>query len=376
MSKVKAFFSILEPKERVFGLDLLRFIAIFYVVLGHSKILLPNSFDSFIDDILIDGVAIFFVLSGFLIGGILIRKLDKENPTLSFLLNFWSRRWMRTIPVYFLVLTFIIIYTYLLKPTRLPDDWWKYYVFIQNLFSPQPAFFSEAWSLSIEEWFYLVIPVLLVFVWFLTKLTSKTKFAFAIFLLIISIVSYRFYIYKSGILQSNSDVDLLVMRQVVTRLDAIMFGVLGAFLRYYYQAIWNRIGLVVCILAFFSLYALKHYNVSNLSQHYVVFVPAYKSIAVLLMLPFLSRWKKVRWKIAHGITFISLISYSIYLVNRTLIIDCIFKYALHDNLKKKHVLTENWLLEYILFWILVVVLAYILYICVERPFMKMRKKEV
>jgi peptidoglycan/LPS O-acetylase OafA/YrhL len=369
------FFSIVDQNNRVFGLDLLRFLAIFYVVLGHSKILLPDSYDGVIDDLLIDGVSIFFVLSGYLIGGILIRKLDKEKPSLRFLLNFWSRRWLRTLPVYLVVLTFIITYTYLLKPTRLPDDWWKYYLFIQNFNSPQPAFFSEAWSLSIEEWFYLLLPLVLFPTMLLLRENRKLGFGLVITFGIAAVVIYRMVLYKSGILQTNSEVDLLVMRQVLTRLDAIMFGVLGAYIHYYFPVLWNKAGMTTCVIAFVSLYVFKHFNASNLSQHFIVFLPAYKSISVLLMLPFLSSWKKMTWKIGRAITFISLISYSIYLINRTLVIDCLFKYMVHDNLKKKHVLTENWLLEYLLFWVIVVLLAYLLYIFVERPFMQMRKKE-
>jgi peptidoglycan/LPS O-acetylase OafA/YrhL len=51
-----------------------------------------------------DGVDLFFVLSGFLIGGILIKIFDSDDWDLDAIFHFWSRRWLRTIPAYFFVL--------------------------------------------------------------------------------------------------------------------------------------------------------------------------------------------------------------------------------------------------------------------------------
>ena len=71
------FFSLNTGHSRIFGLDLLRAIAILFVVIGHSSILAPEHIKPIIRLITLDGVAIFFVLSGFLIGGILIRQIEK-----------------------------------------------------------------------------------------------------------------------------------------------------------------------------------------------------------------------------------------------------------------------------------------------------------
>jgi peptidoglycan/LPS O-acetylase OafA/YrhL len=105
------FFSLGNTGNRVFGLDLLRFIAILMVLLGHGKMVLPQHIKPIFDDFLLDGVAIFFVLSGFLIGGILIKQLEREQPTLGGLTHFWKRRWMRTLPAYLVVLVFLLVYT-------------------------------------------------------------------------------------------------------------------------------------------------------------------------------------------------------------------------------------------------------------------------
>jgi len=111
------FFNIEISKNRIFGLDLLRFIAIFMVLLGHSTNMAPQHIKNFVLKYHYDGVAIFFVLSGFLIGGILIKILNKDKPSYYGLLDFWKRRWMRTLPAYLLVLIFLIFYTLIFSKT-------------------------------------------------------------------------------------------------------------------------------------------------------------------------------------------------------------------------------------------------------------------
>ena len=90
--------------ERIYGLDILRAFAILFVVAGHGEVLLPRQLKSINDFFVFDGVSIFFVLSGFLIGGILIKILEKNQITINLLFEFWIRRWFRTLPNYFLIL--------------------------------------------------------------------------------------------------------------------------------------------------------------------------------------------------------------------------------------------------------------------------------
>ena len=93
-----------------------------------------------------------------------------------------------------------------------------------------------------------------------------------------------------------------------------------------------------------------------------------------MMLPFLSLWRLNKTNfLSQSIVFISLTSYSIYLVNRTIVIDIIFKYMLHDNLKKKHVLDDYWIWEYLLFWIVTFILSFLMYKLIEKPFLNLRK---
>ena len=75
---------------------------------------------------------------------------------------------MRTYPNYLL---FLIVNSLLISSIRQdpPPSFVKFITFTQSLLSPHPSFFGEAWSLAVEEIFYLIIPVILSFFIFLTN---------------------------------------------------------------------------------------------------------------------------------------------------------------------------------------------------------------
>lgn len=111
------------------------------------------------------GVKLFFVLSGYLIAGILLAyrdKLDRGEATKGSLLQtFYIRRFLRLSPVYYLYLAFAA----LAIPGVLSNLGW-FLTYTQNfLFAIHPETFSKYlahfWTLAIEEQFYLVAPILL-----------------------------------------------------------------------------------------------------------------------------------------------------------------------------------------------------------------------
>lgn len=114
------------------------------------------------------GVDLFFALSGFLITGILLRTKGAEN----YFSAFYVRRILRIFPIYYLVLVFSLVLAHFssgfasLLP---PQNSWKmaYFFYLQNV----PAFWHGAkvmggiwglyWSLSVEEQFYLIWPLVI-----------------------------------------------------------------------------------------------------------------------------------------------------------------------------------------------------------------------
>jgi len=385
---VNKFFHLEISNNRIFGLDLLRFVAIFMVLLGHSTNMAPEHIKNYVLRFHYDGVAIFFVLSGFLIGGILIKILNKEKPSYKGLLDFWKRRWMRTLPAYFLVLIFLIFYTLIFIPTNFPDTWYRFFFFIQNfLGNTRPNFFSEAWSISVEEWFYLLVPLLLFSFLIFFKTTIKWTIFFISLLIILLVTWYRFHLYHSFNIPNNPNPDQLIhiketlinlriRYQVIPRLDSIMYGVLGAFLAHYNPKIWNN---KLNVLLFFIALYILYYTKFNIGKTYapfaVIWYPTIISLAIFMMLPFLSNMRKGLGKWTSWITFFSLISYSMYLVNLNVVAFAIIKSTIHgDYSVDKFIPGDYWVLDYILFWLLTIFISFILYKFIEYPFMKMRDK--
>lgn len=115
------------------------------------------------------GVDLFFVLSGFLIGGVLLDHRNAKNawPT------FFMRRVCRIFPAYFVVVGLFIIAVLLGFSSNSwlvgdPMPLWSYATFTQNFFmAARDAYGAQwvaiTWSLAVEEQFYLVIPLLLLF---------------------------------------------------------------------------------------------------------------------------------------------------------------------------------------------------------------------
>lgn len=166
----------MSETQRNSGLDIARSIAIILVLYSHFFIFF-NELHSFSQSVFTPfvrglitifrapagiigywGVDLFFVLSGFLIGKILIKNFiiqDKISDK-NVLIKFYFRRWFRTLPLYYLMLIIYIIIYYLMH---------NEFIFpIENLFFLQ-LFFENikimgiSWSLCIEEWFYLLFPI-------------------------------------------------------------------------------------------------------------------------------------------------------------------------------------------------------------------------
>ncbi|MFL6588990.1 MAG: acyltransferase family protein, partial [Chthoniobacterales bacterium] len=102
---------------RVFGLDLLRAVAILMVVCAHGFVVLYPHFGEplgFFGHGGFYGVELFFVLSGFLIGQILIRK-GADLARAGNVAFFYTRRWFRTLPLFFLFLVANVILDFFLR---------------------------------------------------------------------------------------------------------------------------------------------------------------------------------------------------------------------------------------------------------------------
>jgi len=142
------------------SLNGLRFICIFAVLWHHAPVWTAISDAPQILKSGFLGVDFFFVLSGFLITTLLLREEERDG-TFS-LKGFYWRRSLRILPVYFLIVTALAIYFIGIKgQTELLELLPFYYLFLSNFLATDIPMLAPTWSLSVEEQYYLVWPLLL-----------------------------------------------------------------------------------------------------------------------------------------------------------------------------------------------------------------------
>lgn len=372
----------MSSKDRIFGLDLLRAFAIMTVVYGHGMHLLAldETTKRLISLPVLDGVTIFFVLSGFLIGRILLKTASHERFDGIMLTNFWVRRWFRTLPNYYLVLVLLIILTYLLDDNTPPppNSYLPYFVFFQNFAWPHPEYFGEAWSLAIEEWFYLLTPIP---IYLASKIRNINLIRFiGYYIALVIVLSIAFRVFRIQFFNYGSfETDWLygLKMQVVTRMDSLMIGVLGAYVCLFHKALWIynarwKVFVVgVALLVFDKIMHLAGGNLFYLNYFSLSVTP----IATLLLLPKLSTWRVGRSVIVDIVTFISIISYSMYLLNQALILETIIPYIMPGLMHYLWMVDEyTALIEYSLFWVFTILGSALLYRYYEVPMTNLRDK--
>lgn len=384
----------LRPDEtrRVFGLDVLRAIAILTVVDAHSAAALGPYFKlSLLHQFIPDGVELFFVLSGFLIGGILIRSYEREpNYGWREISNFWTRRWFRTLPAYYFVLIGLIGFAVLRAKltggaTGLPPKFTlaTYFVFLQNFSHYIGDFFPETWSLAIEEWSYLTLPTLLLLVSAIAPSSwPKRRILLTVILLVIVGSNVGRLIQAIRIPLNIPNPELGYRGIVLTRLDAIAYGVLAAWLKQYKPGFWNGrwaqntgfwLGLIVTILVAFtsSILILPYYVDGGVYPAYVFYKRSLyfliMGLSMMMLVPRMSAWETTTGWISRAITHVSLISYSMYLLNLSVVM------ALLIN----PIPTTSLFVAYskiVLFWFLTIILATLLYRLYEKPMTLLRER--
>lgn len=375
---MKRFLTVEISDQRIFGLDILRALAIFFVVFGHGRNLLPEQIHYFYKLIVFDGVAIFFVLSGFLIGGILIKLLDNNKPTQELLFNFWIRRWFRTLPNYFLILFLLIAFSFLYNTGVSIWELKSYFIFSQNLFYRHPSFFPEAWSLSVEEWFYVITPICLFsLIHFFGVKPRKAILLFA-FSVLIAALLFRLYRFSITEISSIPEWGLFFRKQVITRLDSLMFGVICAYIQYYAGSAWLKykkhflgLGILIFLVERFTIVS----DIVPLTGFYgCVLSFSVLSAATAFLLPYLSDLKKGSGLIHSGITLVSLISYSMYLLNLSVVqFNILHKIPWTDLIDNTYAIA---IVKYATYWLLTIFGSIILYKYFEIPTTRLRDSAV
>ena len=230
-------------QQRNLGLDMVRSLSILMVIVSHSQhFFAPHSSNpSFYQNFSILGlyaVEMFFALSGFLIGQILLTEVI-PCPDRAHIIRFYLRRWLRTLPAYYLVLTVLVVIHHLFAADT---SWhWQHFLFLQNFSPSEVNYFGVSWTLSVEEWFYFLAPLLVLA--FLNKPEyARTRMPWLLLIAILFFPLAR-YVY---VLHYNPSWDFGVRKFFPLRFDALFIGISIAWARSYSPRVYKALASFSC----------------------------------------------------------------------------------------------------------------------------------
>jgi len=299
-------------------LDLLRAIAVF-LVLGRHMIPFPADYPQpirFITDHWIIGgwigVDLFFVLSGFLISGLLFKEFTTHGH-IDFR-RFFIRRGFKIYPAFYIFILITILGVYLTHFGPQLSGIWSELFFYQSY---QRGLWPQTLSLAVEEHFYLILPLLLIALY---KLRQRVVNPFSILpkLFLISALVILAFRFLTAYVYAFDEVRNLYATHL--RIDSLFFG---AILSYYYHfererflsffgRYWKQLAVLALVLLLPTFFIELDQHVFMYTIGYTAFYVAF-GIVVGLAVTYGSLIPKILGRLLRPIYFIGTRSYSIYL---------------------------------------------------------------
>ena len=353
-------------RERQPGLDLLRAVAIVIVALYHAALFgfkLPGRLDRFGWI----GVDLFFVLSGYLIGGqLLAPHVRGQSMKLG---RFFARRALRILPAYFVVLA---IYAFLPAWREYSEMFpvWKFLVSVQNLGLRGGTAFSHAWSLAVEDQFYLLLPFILLFV------TRRRCAAIVVpCAIVLGGFALRWYIARQNLSETGvafRPYQTWIYYATWSRLDPLVLGVVLAAIEKFRPGWWQRlmklapwIWLPALTLIAYALYLGESEDIT-VTMSVWQFPLLALGMAALLVCAVSPRLPLCKIRIP-GAAFVASIAYSAYLVQK-LVIHFVVQLCAGYGIEMTSVAAL------IGVQVCIYAVATILFFAVERPFLLLRHR--
>ena len=315
------------------------------------------------------GVDLFFVLSGYLIGGQLLAPIARGQGIK--LGRFFARRALRILPAYLVVLA---IYFLLPLWREYPEMFplWKFLLSVQNIGLRGGTAFSHAWSLAVEDQFYLLLPLVLLFVirWRRAAVIIPCAIVLGGFAL-------RWFLAFQNVGETGVNpraYQTWIYYATWTRLDPLVFGVALAAIEKFRPQWWQRLmnlapwlwlpGLALIVYALY----LGETDTITVAACVWQFPLIALGMAALLVCAVSPRLPFRRVKIP-GAAFIASIAYSAYLIQK-LIIHFVAQFC------STHDIALTSVPALIGVELCVYAVATILFLAVERPFLQLRHRIV
>lgn len=353
--------------NRNYGLDVMRSIGVIMVFAGHAV----HFFEQYspkvfmISHFVMNGVELFFALSGFLIGRMLLKQFSTSEASVGHeLFVFLKRRWYKTLPVYFLALFINLVFAYFVTGFH-RDFNWTFLFFLQNFNSAEFWFFPVSYSLAIEEWFYLLFPSVFITLILLFRTANRNKLLIATSVLFIAISviarSYKF---------QNSDAmwDPGFRKVLTMRLDVCVYGILLAVCFSQFKDTIKRLRFVLMFLGA-ALYVVCIFIRIQFPESYFYHVLYFTFIplAFTFALPFFY-YLRIPGNFTHRLfTQISLIAFSFYLLHLSPLMDLFLLLPNGGNLLRD-------ILTLVTYTTTTAIIAIVWYKYIELPFTNLRDR--
>jgi peptidoglycan/LPS O-acetylase OafA/YrhL len=281
-------------KSRNQSLDMLRGIAVLMVIVSHYSVVVDG--ESAILWAAASGVDLFFVLSGFLISGLLFSEY-KKTGTID-LKQFWLRRGFKIYPPFYSLISVTVLYS-LFRSGKVPRNIFGELFFLQNYL---PHFWPHTWSLAVEEHFYFSLPCLLLLLLWVSKGNPAAFRAIPLLSIAASVVCLYLRIWTS---RHGGDWDHVAFPTHL-RIDALLAGVsLGYYAHFDSQSFAEaKKTWILSVGMLFGMTLLFLPNVANLTFAYVSF---------LFIVAWAVNQPRSRNPLVRFLAWLGYYSYSIYL---------------------------------------------------------------
>jgi peptidoglycan/LPS O-acetylase OafA/YrhL len=322
---------------------------------------------------------LFFILSGFLIGSILLRSLELSGT--QNLRRFYLRRIFRTFPSYYVVLTILALALPLTSDQRRHLVW--EYVYGTNflpLHRPSVVMFW-GWSLALEEQFYLTVPLL--FVGLHRLKTDRARIALLVVLWAAALV-VRLAIYLRGRPWDDFGLYGAIYFRTYTRFDTLVLGILLAFVHARYGAViseWIKVPRhrgMLGLPALGCLWLLLQPAMFGPEHIQLVHVFAWGTVTSLMYFPTLllllhgDGWLH-RWLGAPIFRRVATLGYGVYLVHIPIIDHVLVPWA--RALQSRHVsMLLVWPASLALATLGSLAIAYAMHVLIEKPSLWFRQR--
>ena len=242
---------------------------------------------------------------------------------------------------------------------------------MQNFYKNSANPFPETWSLAVEEWFYILLPfIAFLFLKLFNSLLKSMMFT-VVFFLILSCF-FRIIFFENTV-HHDFSVYLTTIRNIVlTRLDSIAVGLFGACMHQYFPAIFfsskiKKLFLGFMIVISYTVYTnvFCMYKIISIDWFNWNFSSLIMACGVLMMFPFLLAIKIKNGYFNKIITLTSNISYSMYLIHKTILLNVFLLIYLNFKIIPIEVLVP-------VYFIVLYLMSYLNYIFIEKYFIKLR----